>query len=102
MLAVLGYEPGEQDDVPGEGPGTVTQPARLSAAGFPAVMSAGVLQAASSPPVLASGPAVVPARARTRVRPAAGQLPAQVREEASSCRSSDAGSAGQPEQPGRA
>ena len=64
-LAELSYEPDEQDDMPGEEPGTVTQPARLSAADFPAVMSAGVLQAASSPPVLASGPAVVPpARAR--------------------------------------
>jgi hypothetical protein len=53
-LAVLSYEPDEQD----EEPETVTQPARLSAADFPAVMTADMLQAVSSPPELASGPAV--------------------------------------------
>ena len=64
-LAVLSYEPDEQDDVTGQEPETVTQPARLSAADFPAVMTAGVLQAAGSPPALASGPAAIPpARAR--------------------------------------
>ena len=57
-LAVLSYEPDEQDDVPDEEPETVTQPARLSAADFPAVMTADMLQAVSSPPELASGPAV--------------------------------------------
>ena len=64
-LAVLSYEPDEQDDVPDEEPETVTQPARLSAADFPAVMTADVLQAASSPAAPASGPAVS-AAARTR------------------------------------
>jgi hypothetical protein len=57
-LAVLSYEPDEHDDVPDEEPETVTQPARLSAADFPAVMTADMLQAVSSPPELASGPAV--------------------------------------------
>ena len=74
-LAVLSYEPDEQDDVPDEEPETVTQPARLSAADFPAAMTAGVLQAASSPPAQASGPAVSSA-ARTRAsRPHPGSSP---------------------------
>jgi len=68
-LAVLSYEPDDQDDAPGEE--TATQPARLSAADFPAVMTPGVLQAASNPPAQASGPAVSPAR-RTRARPPRG------------------------------
>jgi hypothetical protein len=76
-LAVLSYEPDEQDDVPGEEQETAAQPARLSAADFPAVMTAGVLRAASSPPALASGPAVSPA-ARTRAsRPHPGSSPAR-------------------------
>ena len=54
-LAVLSSEPDEQDNVPGQEPEPVTQPACLSAADFPAVMTASVLQAASSPPALASG-----------------------------------------------
>ncbi|MGH3401256.1 MAG: hypothetical protein ACRDRJ_01860 [Streptosporangiaceae bacterium] len=70
-LAVLSYEPDEQDDVPGEEPETVTQPAHLSAADFPAVMTAGVLQAASSPPAQATGPAISSAR-RARARPPQG------------------------------
>ena len=57
-LAVLSYQPDEQDDVPDEEPETAIQPARLSAADFPAVMTADMLQAVSSPPELASGPAV--------------------------------------------
>jgi hypothetical protein len=66
-LAILSYEPDEQDDVTSKEPETetVTQPARLSAADFPAVMTASVLQTASSPPAPASGPAAIPpARAR--------------------------------------
>ena len=73
-LAVLSYEP---DDVPGEEQETVTQPARLSAADFPAVMTADVLQAASSPPALGSSPAVSSA-ARTRAsRPHPGSSPSR-------------------------
>ena len=69
------HEPDEQDDVPGEEQETMTQPARLSAADFPAAMTAGVLQAASTPPAPASGPAVSPA-ARTRAsRPHPGSSP---------------------------
>ena len=66
-LAVLSYEPDEPDDAPGEEP----EPARLSAADFPAVMTPGVLRAASTSPAPASGPAVSPAR-RTRARPPQG------------------------------
>lgn len=72
-LAVLSYEPDEPDDVPGEEQETVTQPARLSAADFPAGMTAGVLQAASNPTAPASGPAVS-ARARAS-RPHPGSSP---------------------------
>jgi hypothetical protein len=73
-LAVLSFEP---DDVPGEAPETVTQPPRLSAADFPAVMTAGMLHAASGPPALASGPAVSSA-ARTRAsRPHPGSSPSR-------------------------
>ena len=74
-LAVLSYEPDDQDDVPGEEPETVTQPARLSAADFPAVMTADVLQAASSPPELASGPAVSSSRRTRASRPHPGRSP---------------------------
>ena len=76
-LAVLSYYPDERDDVPGEEQATAAQPARLSAADFPAVMTAGVLQAASRPPAPASGPAVSPA-ARTRAsRPHPGSPPSR-------------------------
>jgi hypothetical protein len=68
-LAVLSYEPDEKDDVLEEEPETVIQPARLSAADFPAVMTAGVLRAASSPPAPASGPAVSSARQTHASRP---------------------------------
>jgi hypothetical protein len=70
-LAVLSYEPDEPDDAPGEEPETAAQPARLSAADFPAVMTPGMLQAASSPPAQAPGPAASPAK-RTRARPRHG------------------------------
>jgi hypothetical protein len=70
-LVVLSCEPDEPDDAPGEEPETVTQPAHLSAADFPAVMTADVLQAASSPPAQATGPAVSSAR-RTRSCPPQG------------------------------
>jgi len=73
-LAVLSYEP---DDVPGEEPETVTQPTRLSAADFPAVMTAGVLQAASSPPALASDPAASSARRTRASRPHPGSSPSR-------------------------
>ncbi len=76
-LAVLSYEPDEHDDVPGEEQETVTQPARLSAADFPAVMTAGVLQAASSPPALASGPALSPATRTHASRPHPGSSPSR-------------------------
>ena len=74
-LAVLSYEPDEQDDAPGEEPETVTQPARLSAADFPATMTAGMLQAASSPPALASRPAAIPAARARPSRPQPGSPP---------------------------
>ncbi len=74
-LAVLSYEPDEHDDLPGEEQETVTEPARLSAADFPAVMTAGVLQAASSPHALASGPAVSPAARARASRPHPGSSP---------------------------
>jgi hypothetical protein len=67
------HEPDEQDDAPGEEQETMTQPARLSAADFPAVMTAGVLQAASSPPAPASGPAVSPAARARASRPHPGR-----------------------------
>jgi len=74
-LAVLSYDPDEHDDAPGEEQGMAAQPARLSAADFPAAMTAGMLQAASSPPAPMSGPAVSPA-ARTRAsRPHPGSSP---------------------------
>jgi hypothetical protein len=68
-LAVLSYEPDDQDDAPGEEPETATAPARLSAADFPAAMTAGVLRAASSPPAPAYGPAVSSARQTHASRP---------------------------------
>ena len=66
-LAVLSYEPDDEDEVPGED--QETQAARLSAADFPAAVTAGVLQAASSPSALASGPAVSPAARASRPHP---------------------------------
>ena len=55
--------PGKEPDAE---PVITTQPAQLSAAGFPAAMTAGVLQAAATPAPQAPGPAaaISPARAR--------------------------------------
>jgi hypothetical protein len=72
-LAVLSYEPDDEDDAPGQE--TATQPARLSAADFPAAVTAGVLQAASSPPELTSGPGVSPAAWARASRPHPGRSP---------------------------
>ena len=70
-LAALSYDRTEPDAEPE----MTTQPAQLSAADFPAVMTADVLQAASSPPAQASGPAATPP-ARTRAsRPHPGSSP---------------------------
>ena len=76
-LAVLSYEPDVQDDAPGEEPETATQPARLSAADFPAMMTADVLRAASSPPASASGPDVSSARQTHPSRPHPGTSPSR-------------------------
>jgi hypothetical protein len=76
-LAVLSYEPDDQDDAPGEEPETATQPARLSAADFPAVMTAGVLRAASSPSEPAYGPDVSSARQTRASRPHPGTSPSR-------------------------
>ena len=71
--------PGEEPDAE---PAITPQPAQLSAADFPAAMTADVLQAATSPPAQPSGPAAaILARMDPRTRPAAGQFPGQVREE---------------------
>ena len=75
-------DPGAEPD---EEPVITTQPARLSAADFPAVMSAGVLQAASRPPVLASGPPwsrprVHARAARSRAAPRPGKRPRRPRQ----------------------
>ena len=67
-------------------PVITTQPARLSAADFPAAMTADVLQAATKPTGAGIRAGRDPARACTRVPPAAGQLPAQVREEVNCAR----------------
>ena len=70
--------PGAEPDAE---PVITTQPARLSAADFPAAMTAGVLQAATTPTAQAPGPAAATSPARApRIPPASGQLPAQVRE----------------------
>jgi len=56
-------------------PVITTQPARLSAADFPAAMTAGVLQAATKPTAQMSRPAAIPpARARAG-RPQPGSTP---------------------------
>ena len=56
-------------------PVITTQPALLSAAGFPAAMTADVLQAAATPAPQAPGPATIPPpRARTG-RPQPGSTP---------------------------
>ena len=71
--------PGTEPDTE---PVITAQAARLSAADFPAAMTAAVLQAATKPAAQALRPGRRdPARACTRGPPAAGQLPAQVREE---------------------
>src|SRR5882724_12019852 len=51
---------------PGKEPVITTQPAQLSAADFPAAMTADVLQAATSPLVQPSGPSAAISPARTR------------------------------------
>ena len=56
-------------------PVMAAQPARLSAADFPAALTAAALQAAAKPAAQASGPAAIPpARARTG-RPQPGSTP---------------------------
>jgi hypothetical protein len=60
---------------PGTGPVIAAQPARLSAADFPAAMTADVLQAATKPTAQTSRSAAIPpARARTG-RPQPGSAP---------------------------
>ena len=65
--------PGKEPDAE---PVITTQPAQLSAADFPAAMTAGVLQAATTPTAQAPGPAaaISPARARAS-RPHPGSSP---------------------------
>ena len=63
---------------PGAEPVITTQPAQLSAADFPAAMTADVLQAATSPPVQPSGPSAAIPPARTRASsPQPGSSPAR-------------------------
>jgi hypothetical protein len=71
MLSLPGGEPDAE-------PATTPQPAQLSAADFPAAMTADVLQAATSPPVQPSVPpaAISPARTRTP-SPQPGSSPAR-------------------------
>jgi hypothetical protein len=65
--------PGKEPDAE---PVTTTQPAQLSAADFPAAMTAGVLHAAATPTPLAPGPAAAISPARTRAsRPHPGSSP---------------------------
>jgi hypothetical protein len=74
-LAVLSYEPDEHDDMPGQEQETTAQPARLSAADFPAAMTAGLLQVTGSPPSPAFGPAVSSAARPRASRPHPGSSP---------------------------
>jgi hypothetical protein len=65
--------PGKEPDAE---PVITSQPALLSAAGFPAAMTAGVLQAAATPTPQAPGPAAAISPARTRAsRPLPGSSP---------------------------
>ena len=65
--------PGKEPDAE---PVITTQPAQLSAADFPAAMTAGVLQAAATPAPQAPGPAAAISPARTRAsRPHPGSSP---------------------------
>ena len=65
--------PGKEPDAE---PVITTQPAQLSAADFPAAMTAGVLQAAATPAPQAPGPAAAVSPARTRAsRPHPGSSP---------------------------
>ena len=68
----------EMDMEPDAEPVITTQPAQLSAADFPAAMTADVLQAATSPPVQPSGPPATISPARTRASsPQPGSSPAR-------------------------
>jgi hypothetical protein len=65
--------PGKEPDAE---PVITTHPAQLSAADFPAAMTAGVLQAAATPAPQAPGPAAAISPARTRAsRPHPGSSP---------------------------
>ena len=67
--------PGKEPDAE---PVITTQPAQLAAADFPAAMTAGVLQTATSPPVQPSEPAAAISPARIRASsPQPGSSPAR-------------------------